>query len=190
MGAVDAQGNLLVHPMTWLDERLFGWTRSVRGSSEGIVSENGEIIEPGPGDEDDDDDDTGDYDDVFGLLHKYEGQQAATKLRPKSGRSSYADLQQLRQGGESRSLHHKSPSNSAFLQLAPVYHRADSSDSHPQSPTATDVAQRTSPRKRRGSLSDSISVGRIGEVPPQESFKNATLDINRESMESHPERTA
>ncbi|EJT96657.1 glycerol-3-phosphate O-acyltransferase [Dacryopinax primogenitus] len=28
LGGADAQGNLLIHPMTWLDERIFGWSRS------------------------------------------------------------------------------------------------------------------------------------------------------------------
>ncbi|KAH8099481.1 hypothetical protein BXZ70DRAFT_227939 [Cristinia sonorae] len=37
VGAVDAQGNLLSHPMTWLDERLFGWSRSAKQLSSTIV---------------------------------------------------------------------------------------------------------------------------------------------------------
>ncbi|KAI6167051.1 glycerol-3-phosphate O-acyltransferase [Pisolithus thermaeus] len=45
VGQVDAQGNLLIHPMTWLDERLFGWSRTAaRG-----VSASGEVRQCVPG---------------------------------------------------------------------------------------------------------------------------------------------
>ncbi|KAJ4490780.1 glycerol-3-phosphate O-acyltransferase [Lentinula aciculospora] len=48
VGAVDAQGLGLVHPMTWLDERLFGWSENT-GRKDDIVRV---------------DDEVGDYEDV------------------------------------------------------------------------------------------------------------------------------
>ncbi|KAJ3819838.1 glycerol-3-phosphate O-acyltransferase [Lentinula raphanica] len=55
VGGVDAQGMGLVHPMTWLDERLFGWSES-----------------PASGRDDEDlcmGDEFGDYDSVVSLKH-------------------------------------------------------------------------------------------------------------------------
>ncbi|KAJ3933942.1 MAG: glycerol-3-phosphate O-acyltransferase [Lentinula lateritia] len=51
VGAVDAQGLGLVHPMTWLDERLFGWS----GYTTGGLQEDGVRA--------DDDDGSGNYND-------------------------------------------------------------------------------------------------------------------------------
>ncbi|KAF8188418.1 glycerol-3-phosphate O-acyltransferase [Pholiota molesta] len=61
VGAVDAQGLGLIHPMTWIDERLFGWSRSSkRGTSAwgGPVDDISRINTP----DDSDEEDTGDYD--------------------------------------------------------------------------------------------------------------------------------
>ncbi|KAI0256628.1 hypothetical protein BJV78DRAFT_1165769 [Lactifluus subvellereus] len=87
VGAVDAQGNLLSHPMTWLDERLFGWSRSAENSRE--VSRAG--TPPGS-----DDEDSGDYDD---LLKVPQSEGKASKVQGQRG--SYADLQKLRAVGKS-----------------------------------------------------------------------------------------
>ncbi|KAJ3993163.1 glycerol-3-phosphate O-acyltransferase [Lentinula boryana] len=54
VGAVDAQGFGIVHPMTWVDERLFGWSETVGGSG----SDVGDICV------DEDEDEPGDYDNV------------------------------------------------------------------------------------------------------------------------------
>jgi len=86
VGAVDAQGNLLSHPMTWLDERLFGWSRSAETSRE--VSRAGTPRGS-------DDEDAGDYDDLL-KVPQSEGQ--ASKVQGQRG--SYADLQKLRAVGK------------------------------------------------------------------------------------------
>ncbi|KAJ3739926.1 glycerol-3-phosphate O-acyltransferase [Lentinula detonsa] len=52
VGAVDAQGFGIVHPMTWVDERLFGWSETVGGSGIGDICV------------DVDEDESGDYDNV------------------------------------------------------------------------------------------------------------------------------
>jgi len=85
-GAVDAQGNLLSHPMTWLDERLFGWSHSAETSRE--VSRAGSP-------KGSDDEDAGDYDNLLnvtpseGMTEEFQGR-----------RGSYADLQKLRAVGK------------------------------------------------------------------------------------------
>ncbi|TFY74185.1 hypothetical protein EWM64_g9828, partial [Hericium alpestre] len=64
VGAVDAQGNLLVHPMTWLDERLFGWSRSAqRGTSAWAGGTRSQDISRAATPDVSDEEDTGDYDD-------------------------------------------------------------------------------------------------------------------------------
>ncbi|KAJ7285867.1 glycerol-3-phosphate O-acyltransferase [Mycena rebaudengoi] len=81
-GAVDAQGLALTHPMTWLDERLFGWSRSShRGTSAwgGVSGDASRIGTP----DDTDEEDAGDYESDVGATGK-------------SRTSSYADLQRLR----------------------------------------------------------------------------------------------
>ncbi|TCD69725.1 hypothetical protein EIP91_006492 [Steccherinum ochraceum] len=82
VGAVDAQGHLLSHPMTWLDERLFGWSRSAIRSRSLVdkgSSEEAPRVDSSPSETDDEDDD---YDTLMS--------GRATPLL--SRRSSYADL--------------------------------------------------------------------------------------------------
>ncbi|KAG6897805.1 hypothetical protein C0992_010881 [Termitomyces sp. T32_za158] len=93
-GAVDAQGLGLTHPMTWIDERLFGWSRSARrGTSvwSGVYGDESSRI--GTPDESDNDD-TGDYDNVIGVVSVTD--EHSISQRPKSRQSSFADLQRLR----------------------------------------------------------------------------------------------
>jgi len=87
VGAVDAQGNLLSHPMTWLDERLFGWSHSAEASRE--VSRAGSPRGS-------DDEDEGDYDNLLKV-----SQPDGTTSEVESRRGSYADLQKLRAVGKS-----------------------------------------------------------------------------------------
>jgi len=98
-GAVDAQGLGLTHPMTWIDERLFGWSKSAR---RGTSVWSGATTDPGSRlttPEDTDDEDTGDYDNVVGLLHDA---HSAAGQKAKSRQSSYADLQRLRVSSSDR----------------------------------------------------------------------------------------
>ncbi|KAF8902117.1 glycerol-3-phosphate O-acyltransferase [Gymnopilus junonius] len=94
-GAVDAQGLGLTHPMTWIDERLFGWSRSARRGtsawSGGHVDDISRLNTP----HDSDEEDTGDYDNVLGVLGAGDDQSSSV-YKSRSRQSSYADLQRLR----------------------------------------------------------------------------------------------
>ncbi|KAF9480135.1 glycerol-3-phosphate O-acyltransferase [Pholiota conissans] len=94
IGAVDAQGLGLTHPMTWIDERLFGWSRSSKhGTSAwgGLVDDISRINTP----DDSDEEDTGDYDNVIGLVDS-DGNLKPPSQKSRSRQGSYADLQRLR----------------------------------------------------------------------------------------------
>lgn len=114
VGAVDAQGNLLVHPMvgmsqgllsdrtdlfcqTWLDERLFGWSKSAhRGTSVWAGATRSQEISRAatPDLLPSEDEEVVDYDNVLGYLPIYEGAPHGHRVRSKQ--NSYADLQKLR----------------------------------------------------------------------------------------------
>lgn len=184
--------------MTWLDERLFGWSRSARrGSSAwgGPSSTTGSVEPSRHGTPDvSDDEDAGDYDNVLRYLPGYEKE---TKAR--SRQHSYADLQQLRKmtGLPQSSSHETSPDPSPFASrqrsrsdvnlahLAPVYH--DQVASRQSFPTASTDSPTDKPpngagrRDRKLSLTDNVTVKRIGELSPVENFKEATNDLNREN---------
>lgn len=202
VGGVDAQGNLLVHPMTWLDERLFGWSRSARrhggvsGATSRATSNHGTP-------EGSDDEEIGDYDNVLGYLHTYENNPLSRRSR--SHHASYADLQQLRRNEHSLEPPASYPSDGAISvessfkgtgrmrsrseinlsQLAPVYHKMTASASRspeastPSSPTSDRMYLR---RQRRESLTDGVSVERIAALSPSGSFHDVTEDLNRENV--------
>ena len=113
VGAVDAQGNLLAHPMvsvrakfitrsvlncfhqTWLDERLFGWSKSAqRGTSAWAGATRSQEISRAATPDLSEDEEVVDYDNVLGYLPVYEG--APHGHRTRSRQNSYADLQKLR----------------------------------------------------------------------------------------------
>lgn len=85
-GAVDAQGLGLTHPMTWLDERLFGWSHS---ATRGTNAWSGDAPHPAEGDESDESD-SGDYEHVIAYLPE------PVNGSPRSRANSYADLQKLK----------------------------------------------------------------------------------------------
>jgi len=68
VGGVDAQGNLLVHPMTWIDERLFGWSRSARRHDATSRSTSRATSAHGTPEGSDDEDEFGDYENVVGYI--------------------------------------------------------------------------------------------------------------------------
>jgi glycerol-3-phosphate O-acyltransferase/dihydroxyacetone phosphate acyltransferase len=142
VGGVDAQGNLLVHPMKWLDERLFGWSRSAhRGTSvwAGAPS-HGPSAMPTP--EASDNEDNGDYEHVLGYL-PHLGVGDGTRSTGRSRSTSYADLQSLRKvdgtpnfqslspTSPTTDLRSRSRSDVNLSQLAPVYHSRRSGPSSP-----------------------------------------------------------
>ncbi|KAI6030179.1 hypothetical protein EDC04DRAFT_2869019 [Pisolithus marmoratus] len=91
IGQVDAQGNLLIHPMTWIDERLFGWSHTAKRDTSawsGSMPASSPQI-PIESEEEND----WDYDHVINFISTYEDAPKG-KLRNRQG--SYADLQKLR----------------------------------------------------------------------------------------------
>ncbi|KAF9820211.1 hypothetical protein IEO21_01644 [Rhodonia placenta] len=160
-GGIDAQGNLLVHPMTWLDERLFGWSRSAsRGTSAWSGSrshDNSRVQSP-----DASDDEEGDYDNVLGYLERRGS--SAPREGPRSQRTSYANLHKM----------HSDTSSSA----APFPPAASGAEA-----VETDGLQfrpRKGSRTRKASLETTIPVERIGELDRQEKFCEATEELNHE----------
>ncbi|KAJ7097527.1 hypothetical protein C8R44DRAFT_811549 [Mycena epipterygia] len=86
-GAVDAQGLGLTHPMTWLDERIFGFSGAVTAPNS-------------------DEEDAGDYDNVIKFIPGLNGMlQPAAAATSRSRTSSYADLQRLRMSAQDGSKH-------------------------------------------------------------------------------------
>lgn len=112
--------------MTWLDERLFGWSKSsTRGTSAwgGISTDASRIGTPN----DSEDEDAGDYDNVIAFLPG-SAPQAASK--PRSRQGSYADLQRLRTTGLSTSSTQNSPLSPTDNRL-PRHRKASLSDGVP-----------------------------------------------------------
>jgi glycerol-3-phosphate O-acyltransferase / dihydroxyacetone phosphate acyltransferase len=193
-GTIDGQGSLLVHPMTWLDERLFGWSRSTRrgtsawaGNTAASSRATSRMASPDVSD----DEDHGDYDNVLGYLPSIVG-DAAGKLglsrgrTPKSLRGSFADLPSVRRAEEDRARlgdgKKKSQQSSPLLSVRQV----------PPSPTISTAQLPPSPtlatrspgsRRRKMSLTDSVPVERIGQLDKEESFEEATEELNRENEE-------
>ncbi|KAF8959055.1 glycerol-3-phosphate O-acyltransferase [Flammula alnicola] len=159
-GAVDAQGLGLTHPMTWIDERLFGWSRSSkRGTSawSGPIDDISRIHTP----DDSDDSDTGDYDNVVGLVSANdEGGLKVPMQKSRSRQSSYADLQRLRMA----------PITTIHQSIA----RSEAKDEEDASPPLSPH------RARRASLSDGVALKRIASLDPEEPFNEATQDLNEE----------
>lgn len=187
--------------MTWLDERLFGWSRSAHRSTSvwgGSSSlDTSRTATPDLSDEEEE----GDYDNVIDYLGSYISTSPAEKRsRSKSMRGSYADLQQLK-NKESASENQDSPIksrstlSSAQAQYAPVYQKRPMPQRSPSSYEAMEplnveppspagdppsLNPRKSPRERRSSLSDQVAVEKIGGLNPVNTFKHATEVLNRD----------
>jgi glycerol-3-phosphate O-acyltransferase/dihydroxyacetone phosphate acyltransferase len=180
--AVEAQENLLSHPMVrilgefasrdfvsyvlqnWLDERLFGWSRSAgRGTSAWAGSlprsrDGSRAASPDVSD----DEDAGDYDNVLGILRLDDGQASPNRAGSRSQHGSYADLQKLK--------------------VVAVQGQSPTMPAQPGSPTEGGFHR----RERRASLSDRVTVERISALDPREQFKDCTEDINDEIRKSKP----
>ena len=144
---------------TWLDERLFGWSQSAaRGTSAWYgngSSEPSRIGSPATSD----DEDRGDYEFVFGYVPS-DGDGTPSRLRSRSVRSSYADLQQLK--------------------TTPIVATgANARYDVGLSPTDAECMLHTH-RERKGSLQHGIPVERIGHVDREEPFREATEELNAE----------
>lgn len=163
--------------MTWIDERLFGWSRSTkRGTSAwgGFSGDEGTRL----GTPDDtDDEDSGDYDNVIGIISNNDDQlNPAQKSR--SRQSSYADLQRLR----------LSPLPPPSTQRS---NSAGSSTAMSSTAREAGLNTRQGHRTRRESLSDGVPVMRIATVDRTEPFASATQDLNDEidRKRMHPSAT-
>ncbi|TFY72710.1 hypothetical protein EVG20_g282 [Dentipellis fragilis] len=204
VGAVDAQGNLLVHPMfpskTWLDERLFGWSRSAhRGTSAWAGGTRSHDISRVATPDTSDEEDIGDYDDVLGILSTDDGHLALPRHRSRSHQSSYADLQKLRMTASQTERNTVpfilSQTNSQASETEETTGRTHSAEISPGAAgsTADDdhvLHHREAHRDRKASLSDRVPVVRFRSLDPQENFKDCTDDINQEiemerSMHAH-----
>ncbi|KAH9063466.1 glycerol-3-phosphate O-acyltransferase [Lactarius vividus] len=161
---VETQENLFAHPMSWLDERLFGWSRSAgRGTSAwaGPPPKSPDISRPTSPDASDGED-TGDYDTVLGVLRSDDGHVTPNRARSRSQHGSYADLQKLR--------------------MTEVQGQLPKGPAEPGSPTESGLHR----RQRRASLSDRVTVERIGALDRQEPFNECTDDINSEIQKNKP----
>lgn len=182
-GLVDGQDNLLVHPMTLIDQYLFGWSRSARRgtSAWGGPATPSISTEPSRHGTPDasDDEDHGDYEDLLGYLHVAQAQHGTGgKKRIKSARSSFADLQQLKSPkmtSSSTAFASSQPSSSG-LRLRQVDGSIPSATPSPDSPTF-----RAGSRSRKHSLIANVDVERLGEVPQREPFDEATEELNHEN---------
>jgi len=158
-GAVDAQGLGLIHPMTWIDERLFGWTRS---SKRGTSAWSGvEDSSRGNTPDETDDEDAGDYDDVVGLIPPNDDQD-----KTRSRQNSYADLQRHRLNSASATHPLKSDVKSS---------NTLNSDRQLDQP---EESRRLLHRPRRPTLSDDVPVESIAAIDPTMPFSDATESLN------------
>lgn len=158
-GAVDAQGLGLIHPMTWIDERLFGWSRTAKlGTSAWAGASLDESSHAGTPD-DSDEEDAGDYDHVIGLVPGHDDHQGS---KSRSRNNSYANLQRLRLSSLAQTSGVDIPSSSSSTEAGEGLHI------------------RTGHRNRRASLSDGVSVQRLAAVDRQEPFPDATGGLNEE----------
>jgi glycerol-3-phosphate O-acyltransferase/dihydroxyacetone phosphate acyltransferase len=137
---------------TWIDERLFGWSRSPKSgtSAWGGSTPSHDSSRPVTPDLSDDED-HGDYDHAVNFISAYED---ASRRKPRSRQGSYADLQRLRMTPNTQ-------------QTAPP------SSSSPRSNEGLHMR-----RQRKQSLSDLVPVERIGTVDRREPFEDATTSLN------------
>ena len=178
-------------PQTWLDERLFGWSRSARrGTSAWAGTRSHEISRAATPDVSDEED-APDYDDLLavpgaGVNGNGAGSDDGAGLasRPRSQRSSYADLQRLRRSSSA------APTNGGGAHLQPLSPVSPATSSAVASAGGDKDKDKDgkdglhfrgqAARPRKPSLSDSVPVEVIGQVDRAEPFVDATTDLNRE----------
>jgi glycerol-3-phosphate O-acyltransferase / dihydroxyacetone phosphate acyltransferase len=162
--------------MTWLDERLFGWSKSSRrGTSAwgGTAVSSVEASRVGSPDISDDED-HGDYDNVIGYLPSIVGSTLGLTRQPKSLRGSFADLPSVR--SRENLAPPKSQPSSPMIMTNPHLSPFVSSDS-----SGALTHRKASQRERKLSLSDNVAVERIGRIDHDGTFKEATEELNQEN---------
>jgi glycerol-3-phosphate O-acyltransferase / dihydroxyacetone phosphate acyltransferase len=171
---VDAQGLGLTHPMTWIDERLFGWSRSSRRGTSAWEGHTGYDSSRIGTPDDSDEEDAGDYDNVIGMIPGHDDLSGSSH-KSRSRNTSYADLQKLRM----QTTTHQQPQGHSLDAAANYTKRAP--NLLPSPVTELDGLHfRKGPRNRRPSLSENVPVGRLAEVDRDESFIHATDGLNDE----------
>ncbi|KAG8864956.1 hypothetical protein FRB96_003544 [Tulasnella sp. 330] len=177
-GGVDAQGQLLVHPMNWLDERLFGWSRSAKRGTNAWAppsTDASRMHTPEGSDDEDEDEVHGDYDDVVGYLPGYV--TPSNRARSRSLANSYADLHQLKKSHENkRHLHPEDHHLIPRKDISPVVTTLE----EPTNGAPSAYSPGGTRRERKGSLSDKVLVDDLAKREPSQSFKEETEEINRE----------
>lgn len=150
--------------MTWLDERLFGWSRSAkRGTSAWHETASEAVSRVGTPNESDDED-AGDYDNVIGYLPTHDDHLSPGGLKPRSRsrNNSYADLQKLKLSPVAPAALAETPGASPTVELDGLHFHGGSK------------------RARKASLSDDIPVDRIAASDPSQTFHDATDSLNDE----------
>lgn len=147
--------------MTWIDERLFGWSRTAKlGTSAWAGTSLEEPSHAGTPDESDEED-AGDYDHVIGLVPGHDDHLGS---KSRSRNNSYANLQRLR-----------------LSSLAQTTGVDVSSAVEPSShEDGEGLHIRSGHRKRSETLSDGVPVERLAAVDRREPFPEATGDLNEE----------
>ncbi|KAK7693582.1 hypothetical protein QCA50_003151 [Cerrena zonata] len=146
----EAQGLLLSHPMTWLDEKLFGWNSgSNSGDTSRVGTPDGSEEEP-------------DYDQ---FLLSLEGKTPAV-----SRVGSYADLQRSR----------RSSGTGRSSKTSPVMTYRDMDVTGTELHNDDGLHMRATPRNRRHTLSDRVPVERIAQLGRRESFEEGAAELNKE----------
>jgi glycerol-3-phosphate O-acyltransferase/dihydroxyacetone phosphate acyltransferase len=145
--------------MTWIDERLFGWSRS---SKRGTSVWNG-VEDPSRTNtpEESDEEDAGDYDDVVGLIPPNDDQD-----KSRSRQNSYADLQRLRQ--DSASFTHPLKSDV----------KASNTLNMDRQLEKPEESSRLLHRPRKSTLSSDVPVESIAAIDPTMAFSDATESLN------------
>ena len=162
--------------MTWLDERLFGWSKSShRGTSAwgGTVVSSVEASRVGSPDISDDED-HGDYDNVLGYLPTIDSNTFGLARQPKSLRGSFADLPSVR-SRENLAPHKSRPGSPTVLMNPPLPPFV------PNDGGGVLTHRKAGQRERKPSLSGSVPVVRIGRLDHDETFKEATEELNQEN---------
>lgn len=122
-----------------------------------------------------DEEDAPDYDDIIAVPT---GDGHSLSTRPRSQRSSYADMQRLRRTSSATNT------NGGLLSpLTPTTSKSDGGSSTGQKAADTDGLHfrgNGQQRARKASLSDSVPVDIIGDVDRKEPFSDATQDLNQE----------
>lgn len=178
---------------TWLDEKLFGWsTSSKRGTNAwaGSPAPSTRATTPEMLTDNEEEEEEPDYDDMFQFL------EAKSLNAGRSRTSSYADLQKLRNQTTTSTVTRRGDARMTPLDTSPSVAATaivDSPEVSPISTTSTTgssegIHLRHGERVRRSSLTDGVSVKRIGRVNRRVSFEEATAELNTEIRQRRSSR--